>query len=328
MIIIGLFELYKYHTTINNKCQSLYITTITKLLILPIKKLPSNNLLLEGHRGELLTGKFSPNGFLYASGGYDRKLFIWDIFNYNNNNSNSQNNINNYILKYKNSTTNNLSSTSHNNSITDLAFTKDSLKLVSCGADKNSPLYGISILVLELRKLCKANNTYNCNNSNLMSTVMHSGIINSVDTTNSSNSSKYNDLVVSGGDDGKIIMYDLNTNKPVYEYIHKYVITCVKFDANNNGIYFGGIDNKIHYFNIRQQEIEYSLVGHTDSITGLGNNNSSNSNNLLVSFGMDNKCILWNASSYVKGNSRLINTYEGAINSFEKNLIKPCIGKL
>ena len=37
-------------------------------------------MLLTGHEGEIFSTKFSPQGDIIASGGYDRKIFLWNVY--------------------------------------------------------------------------------------------------------------------------------------------------------------------------------------------------------------------------------------------------------
>lgn len=35
---------------------------------------------LTGHEGEIFAGKFSPDGVILATAGYDRKIFLWNVY--------------------------------------------------------------------------------------------------------------------------------------------------------------------------------------------------------------------------------------------------------
>ncbi len=37
-------------------------------------------MLLTGHEGEIYCSKFSPRGDILASGGFDRKLLLWNVY--------------------------------------------------------------------------------------------------------------------------------------------------------------------------------------------------------------------------------------------------------
>lgn len=62
-------------------------------------------------------------------------------------------------------------------------------------------------------------------------------------------------------------------------------MTAVAFSGGNEYVFFGGIDNSIKALNLRKNEVEFGLLGHTDSITGIS---VSHNGNYLVSNAMDN----------------------------------------
>jgi Prp8 binding protein len=50
-------------------------------------------------------------------------------------------------------------------------------------------------------------------------------------------------------------------------------------------VFFGGLDNSIKALNLRNNTIDFALLGHTDTITGIA---VSHSGNYLLSNSMDN----------------------------------------
>jgi Prp8 binding protein len=50
-------------------------------------------------------------------------------------------------------------------------------------------------------------------------------------------------------------------------------------------VFFGGIDNSIKALNLKKNAIEFMLLGHTDTVTGIS---LSKSGNFLLSNAMDN----------------------------------------
>lgn len=64
----------------------------------------------------------------------------------------------------------------------------------------------------------------------------------------------------------------------------------IAFSKNNEILFFGGLDNSIRALNLRTQKLEYTLLGHTDTVTGLA---LSNRGNLLLSNAMDNTVRTW-----------------------------------
>lgn len=62
-------------------------------------------------------------------------------------------------------------------------------------------------------------------------------------------------------------------------------MTAVAFSGTNEYVFFGGLDNSIKALNLRTNEIEFGLLGHTDTITGIA---LSKSGHYLLSNAMDN----------------------------------------
>ena len=64
----------------------------------------------------------------------------------------------------------------------------------------------------------------------------------------------------------------------------------IAFSKNNEILFFGGLDNSIRALNLRTQKLEYTLLGHTDTVTGLA---LSNRGDHLLSNAMDNTVRTW-----------------------------------
>ena len=62
-------------------------------------------------------------------------------------------------------------------------------------------------------------------------------------------------------------------------------MTSVAFNSTNEYVFFGGLDNTIKALNLKKNEVEFWLLGHTDTITGL---KLSNNGKYLLSNAMDN----------------------------------------
>lgn len=69
---------------------------------------------------------------------------------------------------------------------------------------------------------------------------------------------------------------------------------------------------------MRKQEVDFNLMGHTDTITGLS---LSPDGSFLLSNSMDQTLRMWDIRPFVIGN-RCQKIYTGASHSFEKNLLK------
>lgn len=97
-------------------------------------KLYSPTVMLSGHKGEIFTAKFSNQGFLYASAGFDRNLMVWEVFEEN----------------CKNITTMH----GHNNAILELVWSQDDSKIFTCSADKTVSIWDL----YESRRIKKLKN--------------------------------------------------------------------------------------------------------------------------------------------------------------------------
>jgi len=100
-----------------------YNPIIHEKLFTPELKLYSPNVLLSGHNGEIYTGKFSNEGFLYATAGHDKSIFLWETFEENCRN----------ITTLK----------GHTNAILELKWSNDDSKIYSCSADKTVSIWDV-----------------------------------------------------------------------------------------------------------------------------------------------------------------------------------------
>lgn len=250
-------------------------TDLSLLTNRKVFKLYSPTVQLNGHNGEIFTGKFSNDGLLYCTGGYDRNLMIWETFE----------------EKCRNVTT----LTGHSNAILEVTWSKDGYNLYSCSADKTVCVWD----VLGSKRVKKFKG--------------HDSFVNSLDVTR-----RGEGLIVSGGDDSQIIVWDPREKNPSLIEKLKYQITSVRFNLNGDQIFIGGIDNQIKIFDLRKKAIDNILIGHLDTITGLA---LSNSGTYLLSNSMDNSIRCWDIRPYIQG-SRCIKVFQGHSHNFEKNLLR------
>jgi len=78
---------------------------------------------LTGHKGEIYSGKFSNEGYLYSTAGHDRIIMLWEV----------------YEETCRNITT----LTGHTNAILDLVWAQDDSKIYSASADKTVSVWDI-----------------------------------------------------------------------------------------------------------------------------------------------------------------------------------------
>lgn len=127
--------------------------------------------------------------------------------------------------------------------------------------------------------------------------------------------------MASGSDDGTVKIWDFRENKYTKSFKVGYQVMSVAFSKSNDVLFFGGLDNSIRALNLRTNTVEYSLMGHTDTITGLA---LSNRGEYLLSNAMDNTVRLWDIRPFVaQGNSnRMVRFFTGSSHNFEKNLLR------
>lgn len=89
---------------------------------------------------------------------------------------------------------------------------------------------------------------------------------------------------MTGSDDYTVKLWDARARNFISSYELNYQITSVCFNNTNDYIYFGGLDNSIKALNLKKNAIDFSLLGHTDTVTGIS---LSKSGHYLVSNSMD-----------------------------------------
>lgn len=242
-----------------------------------LKKTFSDTVQLSGHKSEIYSGKFSKDGELYATGGNDKEINIWETFH-----SQLRN-----LTSFPNA---------HSNSILEICWGKGNTFLYSCSADKSLKIWDI----FESKLVKKYKN--------------HDNFIYSLDVFNDK-------LICSVGEDSKLILNDPRSKSPTHEEKFKFQLLTTKFNHKGDEIYIGGIDNQIKKFNIKTNTIDkdYTLIGHTDTVTGIS---ISNNDNYLLSNSMDNTLCIWDLRPFVRGGNRLVKVLRGHVHSFERNLLR------
>lgn len=192
--------------------------------------LESPIMLLTGHKAEVFTVKFSPNGKVLASGSFDKEIFLWSVGgecgNYN-------------VLR------------GHSGGVLELHWFADGLQLLSCSVDKTLHVWDAET-GQRLKKMREHTALVNSCCTARRGPTLVSG---SDDTT-----ARCWDLRVRGSTATlphkyavtSVAMADPGANSP---HPHQ-VIT-------------GGLDNTIRVWDLRKNEVLLTLQGHTDTITGL-----------------------------------------------------------
>lgn len=249
---------------------------------------------LTGHKQEINCGKFSDDNNLFATGGMDNTINIWNI---NKNNQNQLSSSNKSILN-KGRIDNILTIKTHSNGITSLKFMSSSERIVSSSADKKINIHNLekNLLIKKLKH--------------------HNDIVHCIDIKKSNPN-----LLVSVSDDCKYISYDLRIFKPISIIAFPYSLTSVSLSNSNDNVFIGGIDNKVYCLDNRSERVLFEKAFLSNTITSLS---VSPCDRYLLSNSMDDKLTIWNLKYIHEENKELyINkVLSGHRHDFQMNLLQ------
>ena len=126
------------------------------------------------------------------------------------------------------------------------------------------------------------------------------------------------EMLVSGSDDGYIGLWDPRQKRAVEFISSDFPITSVAIAEAGNELYTGGIDNDIKAWDMRKQEVVFTMSGHTDTVTSL---EVSPDAQALLSYSHDGLAKTWDIRPFAPVD-RQMKTYVGAPAGMEKNLIR------
>ncbi|KAI9848291.1 MAG: hypothetical protein M1837_000555 [Sclerophora amabilis] len=185
--------------------------------------------------------------------------------------------------------------TGHKGAILDLHWSRDSRVVFSASADTFLSSWDLET-GLRIRRH-----------------VGHEEVINCLDV-----SRRGEEMLVSGGDDGSIGIWDPRQKTAVDFIETDFPVTSVALSEAGNELYSGSIDNDIKVWDLRKKAVAYSMIGHTDTITSLQVSPDSQS---LLSNSMDSTARTWDIRPFAP-TDRHIKTYDGATAGIEKNLLR------
>jgi Prp8 binding protein len=115
-----------------------------------------------------------------------------------------------------------------------------------------------------------------------------------------------------------MILWDIREKNFTHVEKFKYQITSVKFNKTGDQVFIAGIDNQIKIFDLRKKQVENTLIGHLDTITGMA---LSNDGNYLLSNSMDHTIRCWDIRAFTSG-TRCVKMFQGNTHNFEKNMLR------
>jgi Prp8 binding protein len=186
----------------------------------------------------------------------------------------------------------------HSGAVLDLQWQRDGERLYSASSDKSAAIWDVETCT-RIKKLRD-----------------HKSHVNSVD------SAKHGDpFLVTGSDDCYAMMWDARVRGAVHRFQSSFAVTSVAFSTDSLMVYSAGLDEKISAWDVRQGQVLYELLGHTDTVSGL---RVSPDGTRLLSNAFDNTLRMWDIRPFVSGqlSNRFLGNFVGAQHDFQKSLLK------
>ena len=289
------------------------------------KKLFSDSIQLEGHQGEINSGKFSHNGEYFCSAGNDKTINIWDVFDKNCKNVNS-------IIH------------AHSSPILEICWSCDDDYIASCSVDKRVTLWDVYNGNYLVKYKDHDNFVYSIDfYDNLICSVGEDCtlMINDIRTKNKINSYRHkyqltsckfskNDDIYFGGIDNQIYKYDLKKGEIDKNFIligHNDTITGLDISHNNNYLLSNSMDNSLIIWDLQKtgNNLSKKLMGNKHGLDKNLLRCKWNNDDTLVSCGSADKIIhIWDAKAgciikNIYGHNGCINEVD--FNPLDKNII-------
>jgi len=230
-------------------------------------------MLLTGHAGEVYCGKFHPEGSILASSGFDRQIFLWNVYGECDNVS---------VMS------------GHTGAIVQLCFNPSGDTIYTASTDKTVGVW--DTMTGERIKRMKGHTSY----------------VNTVDCARTAKP-----LVVSGGDDCQVKVWDRRRRQPLASLNSHYQVTAVCFNSDATQVISAGIDNEIKIWDLRKNAVVTEIGGHTDTVTGMS---LSPDGNHVLTNAMDNTLRIFDVRPFCTG-ERCVKVLTGHTHNYEKNLL-------
>lgn len=206
-------------------------------------------MLLEGHQGEIFTCEFHPEGELLVSSGFDRQIYIWNVYG---------------------ECENVMAMSGHTGAVLEAHFSTDGANLYSCATDKTLAIWDITN-GSRVRKLKGHSSFINsvqgtrrgmpmlCSGSDDKTVKIWDArkrfAVNSFDNTYQVTATCFNDTgeqVISGGIDNDIKIWDIRKNDILYKLRgHTDTITGISLSPDGSYILSNSMDNTLRIWDIR-----------------------------------------------------------------------------
>jgi len=230
-------------------------------------------MLLTGHAGEVYTGKFHPEGQVLASSGFDRQIYLWNVYGECENVS---------VLA------------GHTGAVVQLAFSQEGDTLYTASTDKTVGVW--DVMTGQRLKRMKG----------------HTSFVNSVAAGRTPKP-----LVVSGGDDCQVKVWDRRRRQPLASLNSMYQVTAVCFNEDASQVLSAGIDNTVKIWDLRKNAVVTEIGGHTDTVTGMM---LSPDGSHVLTNSMDSTLRIFDIRPFCTG-ERCSKVFTGHAHNFEKNLL-------
>ncbi|XP_041361654.1 U5 small nuclear ribonucleoprotein 40 kDa protein-like [Gigantopelta aegis] len=221
-------------------------------------------MLLTGHEGDIFTSKFSPDGQIIASAGFDRLIFFWTVY------GECENFV---VLK------------GHTGAILELHFSTDGNTLFTASTDKTAAVWDVEVGV-RIRKL-KGHQTFVnainparrgpqlvCTGSDdgtvRLWDARKKGTIQTFQSTYQVTAVSFNDTaeqIFSGGIDNDLKVWDLRKNDVLYRMRgHSDTVTGMEISPDGSYLLTNAMDNTLRIWDVRpfapQERCVKILQGH------------------------------------------------------------------
>jgi len=136
------------------------------------------------------------------------------------------------------------------------------------------------------------------------------------------------ELIATVGDDGLLKLWESPNDsdfsssagkKAVVSHSLGCPITSVAFSADGQSIYCGALDNQIHIYDVRKQDVVSTLTGHTNTPTSLS---LSPNGSYLLSPSLSSQTIIFDIRPFSPTPNRIHRVLQGAPAGFENSLLR------